>query len=249
MFSTGDTISSTPNHPFFSEDKQGYLTVGDLSIGERVSLAGGNRAALLIAKWRRNKGPEKVYNLEVEYSHNFYVGREGVLVHNSCANTIEDYVRRVSGNPNWNFRKPLSLSSGTKPGCANCTKYTMHNGQKIYFDNNDFPVFEEFAGRGNGQVIRYDSPDLQGYASGVPSGADLTYASNWLDAAKSQYGSNIVVKSNNQVEIGGVLHTWHHHQNGKTMFLVPTAIHTVTHTGGGALIKYGLKGAMPDPIF
>lgn len=100
MFSTGDTISSTPNHPFFSEDKQGYLAVGDLSIGERVSLAGGNRAALLIAKWRRNKGPEKVYNLEVEHSHNFYVGREGVLVHNSCPAVWKTLINAIDFD-NW----------------------------------------------------------------------------------------------------------------------------------------------------
>jgi hypothetical protein len=31
-------------------------------------------------------------------------------------------------------------------------------------------------------------------------------------------------------------YTWHHHQNGKTMQLVPTTIHSQTgHTGGVAL--------------
>jgi hypothetical protein len=196
VFTSGDTIGATPNHPFFSEDRQAYIASGDLRIGERVKLE-GDRTATLVSKTKRGNEQEKVYNLEVYRDHNFHVGVEGLLVHNSCANAIEDYVRRVSGKPNWTISKP-SLTAGTKPGCINCKQFTMHNGQKIYFDDYNFPVFEEFAGKGNvnGQVIKYDSPDLQGYASGVPPigpGSDIDYASNWLNAVKSQYGNNIRV--------------------------------------------------------
>ncbi|MEZ4918781.1 MAG: HNH endonuclease [Saprospiraceae bacterium] len=150
------------------------------------------------------------------------------------------------------MNKPPDLVPDSKIDCQNCTQSIVRNGQKIYFDGNDFPVFEEFAAKGelNDQVIRYDSPDLKGYIGSDSSYPDKAFASNWLDSVKSQYGNNIVVKSNGQVEVGGLTYTWHHHQNGTTMFLVPSNIHNIIqHTGAGALIKYGLKGAFNDPIF
>ena len=83
VFTSGDTIGATPNHPFFSEDRQAYIAIGDLSIGERVKLE-GEVAATLHTKWKRENGQETVYNLEVWRDHNFHVGKGGVLVHNSC---------------------------------------------------------------------------------------------------------------------------------------------------------------------
>jgi len=51
-----------------------------------------------------------------------------------------------------------------------------------------------------------------------------------------------------------VTHTWHHHQNGKDLFVVPTNIHKASgfaHSGGNSLIEGIDKviGAFPDPIF
>jgi hypothetical protein len=83
VFTSGDTIGATPNHPFFSEDRQAYIAIGDLRIGERVKLE-GEVAATLHTKWKRENGQETVYNLEVWRDHNFHVGKSGLLVHNSC---------------------------------------------------------------------------------------------------------------------------------------------------------------------
>jgi hypothetical protein len=82
-FANGTTISATPNHPFYSNTRQTYIPVGDLSIGERVKLAGEDETDL-VAKTQRNTDSEKVYNLEVFGNHNYFVGEDGVLVHNSC---------------------------------------------------------------------------------------------------------------------------------------------------------------------
>jgi hypothetical protein len=114
VFSTGDTIGSTPNHPFFSEDKQEYIAVGDLGIGERVKLA-GERTATLVSKWMRENGQEKVYNLEVWRDHNFHVGVEGILVHNSCL--IGEIIEETA---NWfkykNFKNKILKINKQTPG-------------------------------------------------------------------------------------------------------------------------------------
>ncbi|MBN8680362.1 MAG: hypothetical protein J0M29_19200 [Chitinophagales bacterium] len=83
VFTSGDTIGATPNHPFYSEDRQTYLPADALQTGERVKLASRQTAALL-SKWKLETSSEVVYNLEVWRDHNFYVGEHGVLVHNSC---------------------------------------------------------------------------------------------------------------------------------------------------------------------
>ena len=105
VFATGATIRSTPNHPFFSADRQAYVPVGNLGIGERVKLA-GERTATLVSKWVRENGQEKVYNLEVWRDHNFHVGVEGLLVHNSCLKNYLDsffpkWTRKKDANHNW----------------------------------------------------------------------------------------------------------------------------------------------------
>jgi hypothetical protein len=53
-----------------------------MAIGEKVKVAGDRTAALTEARKRTN-GPEKVYNFKVWLEHNYFVGKEGVLVHNS----------------------------------------------------------------------------------------------------------------------------------------------------------------------
>jgi hypothetical protein len=95
-FSSGDTIGATANHPFFSQDRQEYIPVGDLSIGERVKLA-GEKDAFLSAKTKRENGAEKVYNLEIWREHNFHVGKEAVLVHNDCFTWMWNTLRNYQG--------------------------------------------------------------------------------------------------------------------------------------------------------
>jgi hypothetical protein len=49
--------------------------------------------------------------------------------------------------------------------------------------------------------------------------------------------------------VDGVQYSWHHHQDGKHMLLVPTSINigsTVQHVGGTAIIDKDLKGFLPE---
>jgi hypothetical protein len=80
---TGDeTVGATNNHPFYSLDRQDYIPVGELRIGERVKNFAGTEIKLLSKAKRPN--PEPVYNLEVYRNHNYLVGKGRILVHNTC---------------------------------------------------------------------------------------------------------------------------------------------------------------------
>ena len=79
-------IGCTDNHPFWSEDRQDFIPVGQLNQGERVLLYSGETAR--IAQKLPRPGPETVYNLEIWGEHVYCVGEDGVLAHNSCYQNV-----------------------------------------------------------------------------------------------------------------------------------------------------------------
>lgn len=91
-FSNGDTISATPEHPFYSERQQAYIPIGEMGLGEQMRMRDGQKV-FLRSKTKRNQGIEKVYNLEVYKDHNFFVGKSGFLVHNSYGD-VDDFFNK-----------------------------------------------------------------------------------------------------------------------------------------------------------
>ncbi|CAL2083522.1 protein of unknown function [Tenacibaculum sp. 190524A02b] len=85
----------------------------------------------------------------------------------------------------------------------------------------------------------------------VGNGRDFTRANN---AIRGRF-DNVETLSNGKVKINGIEHTWHHHQDGKTLFPVPSDIHNVrsgtgfAHSGGATIISKGLQGLFDGPIF
>ena len=84
-FSDGSKIGATPEHPFYSVDRQDYIPVGELQEGELVK-SSSDKEVRFIGSKLRNKG-ESVYNFEVWREHNYFVsgnkGEDFILVHNT----------------------------------------------------------------------------------------------------------------------------------------------------------------------
>jgi hypothetical protein len=83
---TLDSLTGTPNHPFWVDAVRDYVPLGDLEVGTGLHVQGGGKAILVSKTWRQ--GDFEVFDFEVEGLHNFYVRGEGsdaagVLVHNS----------------------------------------------------------------------------------------------------------------------------------------------------------------------
>ena len=84
-----DTIFATPEHPFYVADdindgsKNGnWMSAGSLKTGLKITLVSGLLANVESAFAFDTLAT--VYNFEVENTHTYYVGTEGVLVHNQC---------------------------------------------------------------------------------------------------------------------------------------------------------------------
>ena len=79
--SNGEVLEPTPPHRFFSEGRQDWVAANDLRAGEHLRTKSGQ--AVTVESITLKTREHRVYNLEVEQEHHFYVGEAGVLVHNA----------------------------------------------------------------------------------------------------------------------------------------------------------------------
>ena len=80
VFTTGDTLWATPNHPFWFDGQ--YIEAENLKAGDTLWAVDGS--ALVLENKFTKDTTVQVYNFTVEDNHNYYVGAPGVLVHNDC---------------------------------------------------------------------------------------------------------------------------------------------------------------------
>jgi hypothetical protein len=75
-----EKLETTWNHPFYVKDK-GWVQAKDLKRGETMISPKGSM--LTLKDITIEERDETVYNFEVEDNHTYYVGKDGVLVHNT----------------------------------------------------------------------------------------------------------------------------------------------------------------------
>ena len=83
VFTANDEIICTNEHPFYSPVK-GWVSACQLRAGDILVLLNGE---YIIVEWVQHEileSPVKVYNFEVEDFHTYFVGDDGILVHNDC---------------------------------------------------------------------------------------------------------------------------------------------------------------------
>ena len=78
----GELIKTTHDHPFYVKDV-GFVSAGELYIGDKLLDSNGNTLLLEDRKVENLDEPVKVYNFQVEDFHTYHVGENGTLVHNS----------------------------------------------------------------------------------------------------------------------------------------------------------------------
>ena len=102
-FGGSETIGVTYQHPIFSVTAGDWKLAGELEVGEKVLTKSGEAT---VTSSEKKGGAELVYNLEVKDLHNFLVGNEGVVVHNSCWKLYMDsffskWTKKADPNNNW----------------------------------------------------------------------------------------------------------------------------------------------------
>ena len=78
----GEIIDTTSNHPFYVDGK-GWVAAGDLEVGDELLAADGEHSEVTDVEFEKLDEPVTVYNLVVDDDHTYYVGKSGVLVHNT----------------------------------------------------------------------------------------------------------------------------------------------------------------------
>ncbi|HEY6094215.1 MAG TPA: polymorphic toxin-type HINT domain-containing protein [Gallionellaceae bacterium] len=88
-----ETFLVTANHPIYCEDRGGWVPLSEIDAGDAVENYGfGN---LLVYRVYHEQERARVYNFEVEEFHTYYVGENGVWVHNACEVEINKSGNRV----------------------------------------------------------------------------------------------------------------------------------------------------------
>ena len=79
----GTEINTTENHPFYVEGK-GWCAASGLEDGDILHAQDGSAVTVKDVEARQLDEAVKVYNLEIEEYHTYYVSGRKVLVHNVC---------------------------------------------------------------------------------------------------------------------------------------------------------------------
>ena len=74
---------TTPSHPFYVP-KLGWTSAIKLRAGDILVLSNGEYVVVEKVQHEILESPVKVYNFEVEDFHTYFVGENGVFVHNRC---------------------------------------------------------------------------------------------------------------------------------------------------------------------
>ena len=80
-----EEIKTTQNHPFYVEG-QGWKAAGELVAGDVLRTESGCRESVRGVSIERLEEPVRVWNLEIERQHTYFVGENKILVHNNCPN-------------------------------------------------------------------------------------------------------------------------------------------------------------------
>lgn len=197
-------VQCTLEHPFYVENI-GYVEARDLVAGDKLHLFSGESVEVELVEILTLQEAEKVYNLEVEDAHNYYVTDEGILVHNKCRKPRRPRKNVLSEEP--------TATGGMKYEIKSKTTGEVYT---IEYNSDGYPVFDDFAMLdANGDPIKVEI-DYTG-----KRGKDFRLANEKAGFTSTPEG-----------------YTWHHMEDGKSMMLVETDVHTsAAHTGGFSIFK------------
>ena len=175
-------IGCTPNHPFWSADREEFVEAGELLFGERVTLLNGETKRVLQRLPR--PGPEKVYNLEVFGEHVYHVTSDGILVHNDCVYfAFKDgkvaYVGRTNNFPRRAYEQ---------------AKYNHREITPVFFLNNLTPdearVIEDLF------IRNFGLQNLDNKINGIAKSKRMrnnfsSIREKWIDSLSQKYNINL----------------------------------------------------------
>ena len=95
----GEDIKCTGGHPFYVASHERFISARELEVGNTLLLSTGECGIIERIELERVSEPETTYNFEVADFHTYYVGENGLLVHNKCVEPIGPE-NPLTGKPN-----------------------------------------------------------------------------------------------------------------------------------------------------
>ena len=132
---SGNTISTTTEHPFYVKDR-GWVPAGKLKEGDAIRTQDGTSVILESVKVDYVEEAFPAYNLSVDKAHNFFVSEDKLLVHNDACDSEEDAAEGEEGAGEIAGESPADEGAGVSAATGGETEFAGTGG------------FAEFAGTG-----------------------------------------------------------------------------------------------------
>ena len=134
----GETITTTPTHPFYVP-KKGWTEAAKLRAGDILVTCNGEYVVVELVQHELLETPITVYNFEVEDFHTYYVAANEdaafVLVHNSCKRDYQTNQTRQETIKFGSEREARSFARtkvGHNPTVSDAGKLVSRNGRWQY---------------------------------------------------------------------------------------------------------------------
>ena len=150
LHTTVGDIDTTTNHPLYVIGR-GWVAAGDLVEGDEVYLLDGTTAYVTDSELERLAEPMKVYNLEVEDIHTYFVGAKAVLVHNDCANDWNQYQKDNTGSGKTKAELAAEYNAAKPPKNTNSSG-KVHGNSLDYDGTNYGYVLKD---KTTGEILKY----------------------------------------------------------------------------------------------
>lgn len=166
-----ESIEGTPIHPVWSEDRQDWLPLGELTEGEQ--LRGDTGTAIVLAATILLR-PTPVYNIEVHGEHVYQVGELGVVVHNACSSTSGHSSAAAIGQ-----QMHKAYMAGIANGSTLFKEYILKSGKRVDFLDTAKGIVYELKPN-NPKAIARGVRQAQNYIAELASDFKFAHIKNWL---------------------------------------------------------------------
>lgn len=134
----GEEIITTENHQFYVNNR-GFVNAGALTLRDKLLDTHGSHLSIEKSNIELTKKPTVVYNFQVEDFHTYYVGENGVWVHNSSCTPAKKYLAEVDKETGDRLYK-RTLEDGNEYQ----VRYTKGENGDYYARFEDFATHPDF---------------------------------------------------------------------------------------------------------
>jgi hypothetical protein len=158
-------LEPTVSHPLFSEDLNDWVAAGQLRVGERIRTKTGT-ARIETIRWK--SGEHRVYNIEVEADHAYFVSEGELLSHNAggCGKLAERAMEIQSAIKNKVTRGHTTTAiveatdaSGKKVKLVASNENALRPAQRAVLKRGEIAV----KGAGHGEVTGLNAAKAMGF--------------------------------------------------------------------------------------